>query len=45
LYLAALPVTAERFSFAAQFFAAGQALREWAGSKTPGGPQNNWALN
>jgi hypothetical protein len=45
LYLAALPVTAERFSFAAQFFAAGEAVRQWAGSQTPGGSQNNWALN
>jgi hypothetical protein len=45
LYLLALPVTTERFSFAAQFFAAGQLLREWAGPQTPGGPKNDWALN
>jgi outer membrane protein TolC len=45
LFLTALPVTLERFSFAAQFFAAGQAIREWAGSQTPGGPQNNWMLD
>jgi hypothetical protein len=45
LYLTALPVTAERFSFAAQFFAAGQAMRQWAGADTPGGSQNNWVTN
>jgi hypothetical protein len=45
LYLTALPVTAERFSFAAQLFAANQALRQWAGVETPAGSQNNWALN
>jgi outer membrane protein TolC len=45
LYLTALPVTMERFAFAAQFFAAGQAIREWAGRRTPEGQQNNWALN
>jgi outer membrane protein TolC len=45
LYLTALPVTLERFSFAAQFFAAGQALREWAGEQTPGGHRDNWTLN
>jgi hypothetical protein len=45
LYLTALPVTLERFAFAAQFFAAGQAIREWAGRQaTPEGPQNNWTL-
>jgi outer membrane protein TolC len=45
LYLTALPVTLERFAFAAQFFAAGQALREWSGTETPTGFQNNWTLN
>jgi outer membrane protein TolC len=45
LYLTALPVTLERFSFAAQFFAAGQAFREWAGAETPVGQQNNWTAN
>jgi hypothetical protein len=45
LYLTALPVTLERFGFAAQFFAVGQAIREWAGSHTPEGKQNNWTLN
>ena len=36
LYMAALPVTLERFSFAAQFFAAEQAIRQWSGSETTG---------
>ena len=31
LYLAALPVTQERFSFTSQFFAGGEALRDYAG--------------
>jgi outer membrane protein TolC len=45
LYLTALPVTLERFAFAAQFFAAEQAVREWAGRETTDGPKNNWTLN
>jgi len=45
LYLVALPVTLERFSFAAQFFAAEQAFREWAGRDTGVVPRNNWTLN
>ncbi len=45
LYLTALPVTLERFAFAAQFFAAEQAIREYAGSNAQGGPANNWTLN
>jgi hypothetical protein len=45
LYLAALPVTRERFSFMAQFFAAQEAAREYSGSKAPGGKTNNWSLN
>lgn len=45
LYLTALPVTLERFAFAPQFFALGQAIRQWAGRETPGGPQNNWTVN
>jgi hypothetical protein len=45
LYLTALPVTLERFSFAAQFFAAEEAVYTFAGKDVPGGPQNNWALN
>jgi hypothetical protein len=45
LYLTALPVTLERFGFAAQFFAVGQAFREWAGRQTPEGHRNDWTLN
>jgi hypothetical protein len=45
LYLTALPVTLERFAFAAQFFVAEQAIREWAGRETPDEPKNNWTLN
>jgi hypothetical protein len=45
LYLAALPVTLERFAFAAQWFAAGQAIREWTGRGTPEGQHNEWVLN
>lgn len=45
LYLAALPVTLQRFAFTPQFFAAGQAVRKRIGSAAPGGPQNNWTLN
>src|SRR5207302_1430472 len=45
LFLTALPVTLERFSFAAQFFAAGQAIREWAGRQAPEGHLNDWRLN
>jgi hypothetical protein len=45
LYLSALPVTLERFSFAAQGFALEQILREYAGPGNPGGPKNNWAFN
>ncbi len=47
LYLTALPVTLERFAFAAQFFAVGQAIREWAGRDTSVSPgeRNSWALN
>ncbi|HJT75627.1 MAG TPA: hypothetical protein VJ739_00335, partial [Gemmataceae bacterium] len=45
LYLTALTVTLERFAFAPQFFAVEQAIRQWAGGRTPGGKQNNWTLN
>jgi len=44
LYMAALQVSLQRFSFAAQFFAFGQAVRQWSGTQTPTGHQNNWAL-
>jgi hypothetical protein len=45
LYLAALPVTQERFSFAAQFYLLGQVIRERTGSKTSEGKQNDWTAN
>src|SRR5262245_31958776 len=45
LYLTALPVTLQRFAFAAQFFVTEQAIRERAGSLVPGGPKNDWTLN
>jgi hypothetical protein len=45
LYLAALPVTLQRFAFAAQWFATEQAIRERAGGLVPGGPRNDWTLN
>src|SRR5205085_10862477 len=44
LYLTALPVTLQRFAFAAQAFAAEQAVREYAGGKAVGGPANSWTL-
>lgn len=42
VYLAALPVTTERFGFTAQFFAREQALREWTGYDLPEGLRNRW---
>src|SRR4029077_9376473 len=45
LYLAALPVTTERFAFTTQFFAAQQAIRAYAASEAEGGPASNWTLN
>jgi len=45
LYLAALPVTLERFSLAAQFLASQEAIREYAGRNTPTGQTSNWTLN
>jgi hypothetical protein len=44
VYLTALPVTRERFAFAAQFFAVEESVRQWAGSATPESPKNNWTL-
>jgi hypothetical protein len=43
LYLSALPVTLERFAFAAQFFAVDQAVRQWAGTEPP--TTNQWSIN
>src|SRR5207253_1325102 len=45
LFLAALPVTLNRFSFAAQFFATEEAIRQKIGRELPGGPDNSWRLN
>ena len=45
LYLAALPVTQERFSFTSQLFAGSQAIRESSGPEYPGGPSNRWSIN
>src|SRR5262249_40234629 len=45
LYLAALPVTLQRFSFAAQFFFTEQAIREWTGRETLSGQHNRWNFN
>lgn len=44
LYLAALPVTLERFSFAAQAFASENVVREVIGRDVAGGPANRWRL-
>jgi outer membrane protein TolC len=45
LYLTALPVTLERFSFAAQFLAVEQVIREWSGEKSTIGLHNRWIAN
>jgi hypothetical protein len=45
LYLAALPVTVERFSFAAQGYAFNQLFRQHFGPEAPGGRQNDWVSN
>jgi outer membrane protein TolC len=43
LYITALPVTLQRFAFAAQGLAAGEVVRQWLGAEAPGGPSNNWS--
>src|SRR5262249_27406691 len=45
LYLAALPVTLQRYAFAAQFYAAEQTVRQWSGRDTPEGKTNSWQFN
>jgi hypothetical protein len=45
LYLAALPVTQERYAFTTQFFAAEQAIRAYTGRETVNGQTSNWTLN
>jgi outer membrane protein TolC len=42
LYLAALPVTLQRFAFAAQFYATEVAIREGSARNTPQGATNRW---
>lgn len=42
LYLLALPVTFERFGFAAQFFATEQIVRERTGAELPAGEGDRW---
>ncbi len=44
LYLAALPVSLERFQFSAQAFASEQIIREFAGRDLPD-PGNRWNIN
>ncbi|MGL6095678.1 MAG: TolC family protein [Fimbriiglobus sp.] len=45
LYLAALPVTLERFSFAAQAFATEQIIRESTGNLRTDGASNGWRVD
>jgi hypothetical protein len=45
LYATALPVTLERFSFAAQFFATGSVLRERSARESQSGEHNRWTAN
>ncbi len=45
LYLSALPVTLERYGFAAQAFAAEQIIRESTGRDFPGGGGEAWRIN
>jgi hypothetical protein len=44
LYLACLPVTLQRFSFAFQWTALANAFRQWAGVNSLEGHQNNWTV-
>ena len=45
LYLAALPVTTERFAFQPQAFGAAQVFRERFGKQAADGPVNRWRIN
>lgn len=45
LYLAALPVTRERFSFAYQWAALADFIRQWSGPESKDGFQNKWTAN
>jgi outer membrane protein TolC len=44
LYLTALQVALQRFSFAAQFLAAGEVVREWAGNGSDAGKTDRWSI-
>ena len=44
LYLQALPVTQQRFSFAYQWAVIENAVRQWAGLESSAGRQINWSL-
>jgi hypothetical protein len=45
LYLLALPVTTQRFSFAFQWLATETAFRQWAGVESLEGHKENWTMN
>jgi hypothetical protein len=45
LYIAALPVTQERFALSTQTLIAGEAIREYSGRKTLAGQSSNWSFN
>jgi Outer membrane efflux protein len=45
LYLAALPVTQQRYGFAYQWAATADWIREWAGPQSSRGRQNSWTGN
>jgi outer membrane protein TolC len=45
LYLAALPVTLQRFNLGTQLFAGVEAIRTWSASGVPGGPGSAWNIN
>ena len=45
LYLAALPVTLQRFAFVTHVTLGATAVREWLASQRPGGPSNTWNIN
>lgn len=45
LYLSAIPVTLQRFSFMTQFFAGTTAVRSRTGGEVPGGPGSAWNIN
>lgn len=45
LYIAALPVSLQRFNFLPQFLAVQNAVREWSTQRFPGGPTNEGNIN